>query len=147
MKYILLILSLILFSCKENSTKDIVKAVIHDVETKTDSFEMELEIAKTYEERAKGLMYRRELADNHGMLFIFDKPELHQFWMKNTPLSLDIVWFDKNMNVIEIVNSATPFSEEPVGGHKESMFVLEVKAGVGKKLNLSIGDTLVLSKD
>ena len=98
---------------------------------------LELEIADTPNERAQGLMYRRELADNRGMLFVFDETREQTFWMKNTPLSLDIVFLDEQLRVVGVVEGTTPFSTATVTIGKPSRYVLEVRAGRARALGLT----------
>ncbi|MFB6182833.1 MAG: DUF192 domain-containing protein, partial [Candidatus Nanohaloarchaea archaeon] len=64
-----------------------------------------LEIADTREERKKGLMFRKSLKNNHGMLFIFNKSANRTFWMKNTYIPLNIIFINENLTIVKIVNA------------------------------------------
>jgi uncharacterized protein len=88
-----------------------------------------VELARTDAERARGLMYRTALAPDAGMLFLFDETERHGFWMKNTPLPLDMVFVGEGGRIVGIVEHAQPFSEAPLGVDAPSRYVLEVNGG------------------
>ncbi|MGH7873775.1 MAG: DUF192 domain-containing protein, partial [Candidatus Binatia bacterium] len=70
----------------------------------------QVEIAATPNARELGLQYRRELADDHGMLFIFSDERENAFWMKNTPIPLDMIFIDRELKIVGIVYDAEPFS-------------------------------------
>ena len=102
-----------------------------------------VEIADSHTERTKGLMFREELAQESGMLFIFDRSDIHPFWMKNTYISLDMIWIDDNHEVVWIAENILPCSIDPcpvIEPQASSHFVLELNAGKAKKLNLTLGD-------
>jgi len=104
----------------------------------------QLEIAQTPEARIQGLMFRDYLLENSGMLFIFQKPQIHNFWMKNTLIPLDIIWLDKNSKVIYI-QTLQPCQEQTCpsyGPNQDSKYVLELNAGTAEKINLKIGDKI-----
>jgi uncharacterized membrane protein (UPF0127 family) len=79
--------------------------------------------------RAKGLMFRKEVADGEGMLFVFEEEKEHPFWMKNTLVSLDMIWVDSSRAIVGIVRETKPLSEESVTVGVKSRFVIEVPAG------------------
>lgn len=101
-----------------------------------------VEIAETPEQRARGLMYRERLAADHGMLFDFGSDQPVSFWMKNTPLSLDMIFVRGDGQVAEIAAGTTPFSLAPVDSDEPVRFVLEVVAGTSARLGLKPGDRL-----
>ena len=103
-----------------------------------------LEVAQTEDERESGLMYRRHLSFRSGMLFLFDKEDIHPFWMHNTLLSLDIIWLDSNSRVVFISSDAKPFDDTPIIPDGLSKYVIEVSAGTVKKMKLHVGDKVVL---
>ncbi len=105
-----------------------------------------VEIADTDNERALGLMYREELEG--GMLFVFDEPGIHKFWMKNTKIPLDIMWIDNNSKIIYIYNAQPCVIENcpSFGPDIKAMYVLEVNTGYVKSNNLSIGDSVKIQK-
>jgi uncharacterized membrane protein (UPF0127 family) len=97
-----------------------------------------LEIARSEAERNKGLMFRKSVAADEGMLFVFEAPEAQTFWMKNVPIALDILFFDAKGKVI---NTATMAAESPLvqdlflkrySSDRPSQFVVELKDGILK---------------
>ena len=101
-----------------------------------------VEIADTGEKRERGLMYRKHLDDNAGMLFIFPAPENAQFWMKNTQIPLDMIFADRSGRVIGIVANAKPYSESLLGGFMGTSYVLEVNGGFAASHAIVVGDRL-----
>ena len=94
-----------------------------------DPIRISVEIADTPEKRRYGLMYRKQLPDQHGMLFVFPSETAQAFWMKNTPLSLDILFINAARSIVHITPHTTPFSEKPIPSGGPAQFVLEVRAG------------------
>lgn len=101
-----------------------------------------VEVAETATARAQGLMFRRHLAPDAGMLFVFPAPTQGSFWMKNTLLPLDIVFADAMGQIVDILEQATPFSEQLLTPKSPYMQVLEVNAGFVKKHRIVVGDHL-----
>ena len=99
-----------------------------------------VEVADTAEERRWGLMYRSELEADRGMLFVFPDEKAHSFWMKNTPLSLDIIFMDRRRRVVGIIHDTIPFSNRSVGVAIPSQYVLEVRAGLARRKGIVEGD-------
>lgn len=93
----------------------------------------QVEVAKTPQERAKGLMFHKTLPDDEGMLFLFPKTQTVAMWMKNTILSLDMVFANSKGEILEIYENTPPFSTQNIGPVANTAQVLEVKAGVLKK--------------
>lgn len=96
-------------------------------------------IADTQEKRAQGLMFVKEMPEYEGMFFIFEKEEIHPFWMKNTLIPLDIIWLDENQNIVFIKKNVLPCKEDPcevINPGKPARYVLEINAGLVDKLNL-----------
>lgn len=96
-----------------------------------------IEIADTDAERRRGLMQRRSLGYNRGMLFIFDEVDTGGMWMKNTPLPLDIVFVAPDSQVINIARRTTPFSEETIEPAAPRKYVVEVRAGFARRFGLT----------
>jgi uncharacterized membrane protein (UPF0127 family) len=101
---------------------------------------VEVEVADTPDSRARGLMYRRDLAPQAGMLFIFPTPSEQRFWMKNTPLSLDMVFISSDRTIVGIVPDTRPFTTDPLGVSGASQYVLEVHAGFCAQHGIAAGD-------
>jgi len=88
-----------------------------------------VEIADTPDTRSRGLMYRRDLAADAGMLFVFETEAEQRFWMKNTPLPLDMIFIAANQHIAGIVADARPFTTNPLSVGAPSRYVLEVHGG------------------
>jgi uncharacterized protein len=102
-----------------------------------------VELAQTPLERARGLMFRRFLADGAGMLFVFEVPGVNRFWMKNTLIPLDIVWIGEDKKIIHISEDTPPCAQDPCpsyGPEALAGYVLEINAGQIKKIGARIGD-------
>lgn len=100
-----------------------------------------VEIAKTHESRAKGLMGRTELADGHGMLFIYDSPQRLVFWMKNTLIPLSIAFFDADKEIINILDMDPPLGSTLVNYRSTApaRYALEVPQGWFEKHGIERG--------
>lgn len=101
-----------------------------------------VEIADTPARRERGLMFRRNLEPMHGMLFLFQGDADRPFWMKNTPLSLDIVFIDQNRRVVGIQANTVPYSERQLRAGRPSRYVLEVVAGFCAREGVQVGDSV-----
>lgn len=104
---------------------------------------LKVELALTPEQQSQGLMYRTSLKSGQGMLFIYDKPTNRAFWMKNTLIPLDMLFFDKRGQLVFIYPRARPRSLAPIGPDRSDIcMVLELGGGEAKRLNLNLGDKL-----
>ena len=101
-----------------------------------------VEIASTPAQRQRGLMFRRGLEPMHGMLFVFQDNADHPFWMKNTPLSLDIVFIDASRHVVGIQANTVPYSERRLRAGRSSRYVLELAAGFCVREGVQVGDSV-----
>ena len=97
------------------------------------------ELADTQEARRVGLMHRRQLDVDAGMLFVFPTEDRHTFWMKNTLISLDMIFINNAHVVVGIVHRATPHSTEPRGVDRPSRYVLEMSGGWAAKRGIRAG--------
>ena len=100
------------------------------------------EVQRTDSQRARGLMFRRELDENRGMLFVFRESEHLTFWMHNTYLPLDMVFITSNMRVLGVVENAVPMTDDPREVPGDSQYVLEVRGGYAARHHIAAG-TLV----
>ena len=103
-----------------------------------------VELAQTPAQQRRGLMFRDALEPGHGMLFDFNPPRRITMWMKNTPLSLDMLFFDPHGRLILIAEHTEPFSQELISAPEAVRYVLEVSAGTAANLGLELGDLLRL---
>jgi uncharacterized membrane protein (UPF0127 family) len=101
--------------------------------------------------RERGLMHRTTLAADHSMLFVFPDDQPRGFWMKNTLIPLDILYFDKARRLVAMQLDAQPCKADPCAiypsGGQYARYVLELKAGTAGKLGLALGDTLDIDGD
>ena len=105
-----------------------------------------LEVAQTDKDRQKGLSNRTDLCRNCGMLFVFDKSDQHSFWMKDTHISLDIIWLDASGKIVKIITNAKTDSEDIYTNDQPAKYTIELPANESLKLNLQIGDTIAIPK-
>lgn len=106
-----------------------------------------VELATTREKQALGLMFREQLPDDHGMLFIFPVEAMRSFWMKNTRIPLDIFYFDKELRLVSVAENARPCRTRRCPGYASAgpaMYVLELNAGKAAELGVQPGDRLAL---
>jgi uncharacterized membrane protein (UPF0127 family) len=109
-----------------------------------------VEIADTAEEHALGLMYRDSMPADHGMIFLFPNEAPRRFWMKNTRIPLDIMYFDKDLKLVSISADTPPcrVSNCPSYPSKApARYVLELNGGVAASLGVEVGDRLTLDLD
>jgi uncharacterized membrane protein (UPF0127 family) len=99
-----------------------------------------VEVKRTPEEKAKGLMYRRELPEGRGMLFDFSPEQSVSMWMKNTYISLDMIFIAADGRIARIAENTTPESEAIIPARQPVRGVLEVIAGTAKKYGIAPGD-------
>ena len=98
---------------------------------------IDAEIVDTPRTRAKGLMFREDLEQGQGMVFVFQKEAPRSFWMKNTPLSLDILFFDSEGQFINGHYHTVPFSKDSLRSDRPAQYAVEILAGEAKRLGLS----------
>lgn len=108
---------------------------------------IDIEFADTPEETSLGLMYRKGMDENQGMLFIFPEEEMRSFYMKNTEFSLDIIYLDAKKQIVSIVERAKPYDESSLFSEKPAMYVLEINGGLSAKWGIEIGDTITFEKN
>lgn len=105
-----------------------------------------VEVADTEKERSRGLQNRASLPEGHGMLFIFPSESIYRFWMKDTLITLDMIWLDSQRKVVGIATDVPPCQEDPCpqyGPSAQALYVLEANAGYAARLGLKAGDQAV----
>ena len=105
------------------------------------------ELATTDETRARGLMMRTELAADHSMLFVFPDTQPRWFWMKNTLIPLDILYFDDNRKLVSMQLDVPPCKADPCPSYpsdRPARYVLELDAGTARRIGAAIGDELTV---
>lgn len=107
---------------------------------------IDVEIADNDDERTQGLMYRKSMDDNKGMLFIFGNEEPQSFWMKNTVMSLDIMYVNSEKKIVKIYRNTIPFSESSLPSGKPALYVVEVAAGYSDRYGIKEGDMIEYQK-
>lgn len=109
---------------------------------------LKIMLARSYEEKALGLMYYPSLDENRGMLFVYSEPRSMSFWMKNTMIPLDLVFFSPDLEVTEWIKSMQPGYGSPEStlprytSTGPAQYALELNAGMIDKLSLKVGDRL-----
>ena len=101
-----------------------------------------VEVARTPEEQAMGLMYRNSLAPDRGMIFPFESPRPASFWMRNTLIPLDMIFVRQDGSIANIAANTVPYSEEPVTSDGPVAAVLEIPGGRAAELGIKPGDTV-----
>lgn len=102
----------------------------------------DVELALTNKQRQQGLMYRKELAPDKGMLFIFPTERMQSFWMRNTYIPLDIIFLRADGSIVNIVKNAEPETDTPRSSTAPAKAVLEIAGGRAAELQLAPGDTV-----
>lgn len=113
------------------------------LKTDTGDHSFNIEVAKTAQEKALGLMHRRSLPDNAGMLFLYDRPQPAAMWMKNTHIPLDMVFISAAGRVHRIETHTEPFSKVLIPSGGDVAAVLELNAGQTGKIGLKPGDKVI----
>ncbi|WP_022726918.1 DUF192 domain-containing protein [Fodinicurvata sediminis] len=144
MKIVYYTLFLIVFICfsggypaisQEQETQELL---IETAEGEKHTFQVEL--ARTASERAQGLMYRRSMDEDAGMLFIYPRAQHISMWMKNTFIPLDMLFINEDGNIIRIAERTVPHSTQSIPSGGRARAVLEINAGMSDRLGISEGD-------
>jgi uncharacterized membrane protein (UPF0127 family) len=154
---ILVVLNVIsvLFSCQtdQNKDTDLTQAFsfrkdtllkfVKDMDTLPITFEIEL--AQSDYQKETGLMHRKQMKTDRGMLFIYvDKRKRQTFCMKNTFIPLDLIYLNSELEIVDFNLDTKPLSKDYISSEIPSMFVLELNAGQVNQLNLKKGDLVIL---
>lgn len=132
-----LISTVIVFSCRGDGDT---------VELQISEKMIFVEIADSPESRAQGLMNRKSLEENSGMLFVFDEEQKLSFWMKNTLIPLSIAYISRSGEIKEI-HDMHPLDESSVSSVRSVMYALEMNRGWFEKNNVSIGDFIIIPEN
>ncbi len=141
-----LILILIIFPTYSHACENIAfsNSEIYILSKKNnEKFKFDVQIADTKPKRKKGFQCQKNIKKNEGMFFIWKFEDHRYFWMKNTFLSLDIIFINSKQEIVDIIFNAKPLSLMTLTSSKKAMYVLELKAHVFKNLNLEIGDKII----
>jgi len=104
-----------------------------------------VEIADTAEKQIRGLMFRKSVPDDFGMLFVYHDEDLRGFWMKNTLVHLDLIYLSRDKQVVDMFINVPPCESDPCKTYvskKPAQYVLELRGNRAKELNIKIGDSV-----
>jgi uncharacterized protein len=116
------------------------KVIIQTKENRELTFQVD--VADTPAKREVGLQYRQNLAADRGMIFLFPSESHHSFWMKNTPIPLDMIFISSDQKIVGIVEQAIPFSTDSRSVPASSQFVLEINGGLAGRYGVKVGDSI-----
>lgn len=112
------------------------------IRTKGGTIHFLVEMARSPAEQSKGLMFRTEVPDGTGMLFVHERPRPVAMWMKNTPTSLDMLFIEATGRVQKIAPRTTPYSEAVLASDGPVAGVLEIRGGEAERLGIAVGDSV-----
>lgn len=115
-----------------------------EITIKINNNKLNVEYAQTFEQRARGLMYRKAMCEDCGMLFRFDEPKRASMWMKNTFIPLDVAFIDRN-GVITDIKPLQPHDLTSVAASKQVLFALEMNQGWFADNNIKVGHKITLN--
>ena len=128
---------------KEHTSDGIpIKAKMISIFTNNDKIDFFVEISETPKEKEIGLMYRKYMPDDQGMIFIENRERRVSYWMKNTYIPLDIIFINSDLEIINIYKNAEPESLDRIYSVKPVKYILEINGGLCDKLNIRIGNRL-----
>ena len=99
-----------------------------------------VELADDPAERALGLMNREHMPTGAGMIFIYERPQQVAFWMENTLIPLDMIFFDETGTVVKVHENAVPLDRTPIPGEGQVLAVLEINGGLARRIGIAPGD-------
>ena len=123
------------------------EVIFFDKENRQRIIKIDAEVANNNSERIRGLMYRKQMDEDHGMLFIFEKPDTQSFWMRNTILPLDIMFIDSAGVIDTIYRKTIPYSDKSLPSRRRVQFVVEVNGGWSDKFGVKEGDLIEFKVD
>lgn len=119
---------------------------MHDlrIETRSAVHNFKVEVMRSAEERARGLMHRKHLPKDQGMLFDFGGKVTARMWMKNTYIPLDMLFIREDGTISNIARDTVPHSTEVLSSDGYVRYVLEISAGLSRRLGVQPGDQVIL---
>jgi len=120
-------------------TAELTSAVLFQPASGAPPVRVRVELARTPEEQMRGLMFRRSLGPDAGMLFLFERAEPRRFWMRNTYIPLDMIFLDAERVVVSIEENTVPLDETGRGPDQPAQFVVEVAGGYARSHGISVG--------
>ncbi|TLP77032.1 DUF192 domain-containing protein [Maribacter sp. ACAM166] len=154
---LIVVLTVLLTSCQEDAKKTITTQQVDftyegdlSIFKKTSDTlrtKFNIEFAQTEYETQTGLMYRKGMAKNQAMLFIFPEEAVHSFYMKNTEFSLDILYIDKDLKIASTQENAQPLNEGGLSSLVAVKYVLEINGGLTEELGIKVGDSISFTKN
>ena len=144
--FLFVVFSMALAGCGSSQEQKAVEDKhVRELRIKTSDKEhvFSVELALDDAEQAKGLMFRRNMADDHGMLFVYDMERVIGMWMKNTFLPLDMLFLESDGRIVKIARHTEPHSTDVISSQKPVLAVLELNAGTSDHLAISVGDRVL----
>jgi uncharacterized membrane protein (UPF0127 family) len=141
--YILIFISIAFTNANANANEITFQNSSLTIQTKDSEYIFNIEIAITEKERSRGLMYRKELKQTEGMLFLYPKKQIIKMWMKNTLIPLDMIFINKSGKIIDIFKMTIPKDLTPIGPDVKLKGVLEINGGLTSYLNINKGDFII----
>ena len=124
--------------------EDLEKGTVSIKLNSNESIEFSVLIAESNKDRRQGLMHIEFMEENQGMLFVFNPPRRVSMWMRNTPMSLDILFIDRNGKVINMEENTMPYSTKALSSGGTIRWVLEINDGLAKTKGIKTGDLVLL---
>lgn len=143
--FVLASIILILFQNKDEIAASIFLIEEENTQVCFKNYCFNVELAIKPEQRRQGLMFRDHLDLDKGMLFVFKDEARYSFWMKNTLIPLDIIWINRNKEIVFISHSTQPCEKDPCPSiipTQKAKYVLEINQGISKKIDLKVGDKI-----
>jgi uncharacterized membrane protein (UPF0127 family) len=130
------------YGCNRSVAELPVVSAVFVREDGSESETFSLEVAATEVHRNKGLMFRTKMPERDGMIFLFPSERINSFWMKNTILSLDMLFVASDWKIVGLLPKVPPQNELPRQVDRPSQYVIELGAGVAEKFRINVGDSV-----
>ena len=152
----LLLFGALLTACNDDPEQEVIETEpveftkegeLYIIKTARDTIQkLDIEFAETAFERETGLMYRKSMETKQGMLFLYDQEAPRAFYMKNTYIPLDIIYFGSDSTAVSFQENAEPLDETPLPSEAPAQFILEINAGLVQEWNIEKGDKIDFAK-